>query len=88
MHAHATASNAETRNTKTDRHDASRYRKVLDGRKQPIRGLWQRGDRFYARVKVNHLTLIQLCRGLQFQVRGWLRRPETATTALCVGGLP
>jgi integrase len=28
------------------------YRKVCDGRKQPIRGLWQRNDRFYARLKV------------------------------------
>src|SRR4051794_39449923 len=29
------------------------YQKVLDGRKQPIRGLWQRNGRFYARLKVD-----------------------------------
>ena len=28
------------------------YHKVLDGRKRPIRGLWKRNDRFYARLAV------------------------------------
>lgn len=28
------------------------YQKVLDGRKRPIRGLWRRNDRFYARIAV------------------------------------
>lgn len=28
------------------------FAKVLDGRKQPVRGLWQRGDRFYARLSI------------------------------------
>jgi hypothetical protein len=28
------------------------YQKVLDGRKQPIRGLWQRNGAFYARLNV------------------------------------
>lgn len=31
---------------------ATTFAKVLDGRKQPVRGLWQRGDRFYARLSV------------------------------------
>jgi hypothetical protein len=33
------------------------FAKVLDGRKQPIRGLWIRGTRYYARLNVeNPLT--------------------------------
>src|ERR1035438_9747384 len=33
-------------------HAAAPYQKVVDGRKRPIRGLWIRGDRYYARVSV------------------------------------
>lgn len=33
-------------------HRAGSYTKVLDGRKRPIRGLWKRGDRYYARLSV------------------------------------
>ena len=28
------------------------YQKVVDGRKRPIRGLWIRGSRYYARIAV------------------------------------
>ena len=30
------------------------FQKVLDGRRQPIRGLWQRNQRFYARIAVEN----------------------------------
>ena len=30
----------------------AKYAKVLDGRKQPIRGLWERNGRFYAQLKI------------------------------------
>jgi hypothetical protein len=30
--------------------------KVLDGRKQPIRGLWKRGENFYAQLQVDGKT--------------------------------
>src|SRR5262245_47618876 len=33
-------------------HRRYRYQKVLDSRKQPIRGLWKRNDRFLARITV------------------------------------
>src|SRR6266404_4579668 len=33
-------------------HRSSTYQKALDGRKHPIRGLWQRNGRFIARIKV------------------------------------
>ncbi len=33
-------------------HRSERYRKVFDGRKQPVRGLWERDGRFIARVSV------------------------------------
>ena len=36
-------------------HASAPYQKVLDGRKRPIRGLWQRGTRFYARLVVEEL---------------------------------
>lgn len=37
--------------TKHQVHAAS-FSKVLDGRKQPIRGLWERNGRFYAQLKI------------------------------------
>ncbi len=37
-------------------HAGAQYHKVLDGRKRAIRGLWQRGSRFYARLAVEDLT--------------------------------
>lgn len=33
-----------------------KYVKVLDGRKQPIRGLWKRGENFYAQLQVDGKT--------------------------------
>jgi integrase len=33
-------------------HRASRYNKVLDQRKRPIRGLWERNGRYYAQITV------------------------------------
>ncbi len=51
MKAIETISNTENTSTATQ-HWSAKYRKVIDGRKQPIRGLWQRGDRFYGRLKV------------------------------------
>jgi len=33
-------------------HTAAPYQKVTDGRKRPIRGLWIRGSRYYARIAV------------------------------------
>ena len=37
-------------------HSGAKFSKVLDGRKQPIRGLWIRGSRFYARLTVEDPT--------------------------------
>ena len=31
-------------------HSRYQYKKVLDGRKQPIRGLWERNGKFIARI--------------------------------------
>jgi integrase len=54
MKAKETASNSQ--NVATDRH-APTFAKVLDGRKQPIRGLWIRGERYYAQLKIeNQIT--------------------------------
>ncbi len=33
-------------------HLGTPYQKVVDGRKRPIRGLWQRNGRFYARLSI------------------------------------
>jgi len=35
---------------------ATTFAKVLDGRKQPVRGLWQRGARFYAQLSVEDFS--------------------------------
>ena len=31
---------------------AKSFTSVLDGRKRKVRNLWQRGDRYYARIKI------------------------------------
>ncbi len=36
---------------------APTFAKVLDGRKQPVRGLWQRGARFYAQLSVEDFSI-------------------------------
>jgi len=41
--------------TKVQAH-AAMFSKVLDGRKQPVRGLWQRGARFYAQLSIEDFT--------------------------------
>jgi integrase len=35
---------------------APTFAKVLDGRKHPVRGLWQRGKRFYAQLSIEDFT--------------------------------
>jgi integrase len=35
---------------------APTFAKVLDGRKQPVRGLWQRGARFYAQLSIEDFS--------------------------------
>lgn len=52
MKRHATESN-EPDGNKSQSHAPS-FAKVLDGRKSPIRGLWVRGGRFYARLNVEN----------------------------------
>jgi integrase len=37
-------------------HRQATYQKVFDARKRPIRGLWRRNDRFYARISVEDPT--------------------------------
>ena len=51
MKADETAGNGQTAVGSVKTH-AARYTKVLDGRKQPIRGLWQRNGAFYARLDI------------------------------------
>jgi integrase len=46
-------SNQQNNNTKRQAH-ALTFAKVIDGRKQPIRGLWIRGTRYYARLNVEN----------------------------------
>lgn len=51
MKENAIVSNQQSSETKRRDH-ALTFAKVLDGRKQPIRGLWIRGSRYYARLSV------------------------------------
>lgn len=54
MQADATPSNQVVRRKTHERHA---YQKVLDARKRPVRGLWKRNGRFYARLAIaDHLT--------------------------------
>lgn len=52
MKAEAMASNAQGEVGTVKSYRAGSYHKVLDGRKQPIRGLWVRNGQFYARLTV------------------------------------
>ncbi len=47
-----TVSNQATAANVRSSHSRFKYKKVLDGRKQPIRGLWERNGRFIARIAV------------------------------------
>lgn len=40
-------------------HRRGSYQKVLDARKRPVRGLWLRNGRFYARVALPHPGLLE-----------------------------
>jgi hypothetical protein len=53
MKENAAISNRQTSKTKHRAH-ALTFAKVLNGRKQPIRGLWIRGSRYYARLSVEN----------------------------------
>ena len=53
MNANATASTG-AKQSGTGQSHAATFAKVLDGRKQPIRGLWERNGRFYAQLTVEN----------------------------------
>jgi integrase len=53
MKENAAISNGRSGENKRRNH-ALTFAKVLDGRKQPIRGLWIRGSRYYARLSVEN----------------------------------
>ncbi len=53
MQASATVS-SRPKPVKRQVHHAGSFAKVLDGRKQPIRGLWIRNGRYYARLSVEN----------------------------------
>jgi integrase len=57
------SSTAGTGRPGTAQTHAASFAKVFDGRKQPIRGLWERNGRFYAQLKVeNSITGIKKTR--------------------------
>src|SRR5581483_12315903 len=51
MQPNATDSSQPTSSIRKS-HSPSKYKKVLDGRKQPIRGLWERNGKYVARINV------------------------------------
>jgi integrase len=52
MKASVTASSQSVAMVRRNAHSRYQYKKVLDGRKQPIRGLWERNGKFVARLAV------------------------------------
>ena len=52
MKSEVTSSTRSTAVEFKDRHHGDTYTKVLDGNKQPIRGLWIRNGRYYAQLRV------------------------------------
>src|ERR1035437_9567789 len=55
MQANATISSQQSK-VERQSHRGDTFAKVLDGRKQPIRGLWVRNGRYYARLSVENST--------------------------------
>jgi integrase len=53
MKADATAKSSTDQNVGRQTHGAT-FSKVLDGRKQPVRGLWERNGRFYAQLRIEN----------------------------------
>jgi hypothetical protein len=49
----ATAKTSTSQNVGRQTHEAM-FSKVLDGRKQPVRGLWERNGRYYAQLTVEN----------------------------------
>jgi hypothetical protein len=47
-----TASSQESEVVRRKSHSGHKYAKVLDGRKQPVRGLWQGNGKFIARIAI------------------------------------
>src|SRR6187399_1499341 len=54
--ANQRSSESSTNTGAQDHSHAPMFLKVLDGRKQPVRGLWQRGTRFYAQLSVEDFS--------------------------------
>jgi integrase len=52
MKSNESASNQQNTGNVQTRQSPYEYKKVLDGRKQPIRGLWERNGKFIARLSV------------------------------------
>ena len=77
------ATSNHQKNEKRQVHGAT-FAKVLDGRKQPIRGLWIRGSRYYARLRLNvenPLTGIKKKPARALDHQGW--RPGSNGGAGC-----
>ena len=53
MKANVTVSNSTDTIGRRQSHAAT-FSKVLDGRKQPIRGLWERNGRYYAQITLEN----------------------------------
>src|SRR5436190_14242461 len=74
-----TASTDQTDNSRN--HQRYRYQKVLDSRKQPIRGLWKRNGNFVARITVEALQVSkngqQFCDYVRLMAFCGSRRDET-----------
>jgi len=54
MQAEATASSSKSSPVRRRQSHEANFAKVLDGRKQPIRGLWVRNGRYYAQLKIEN----------------------------------
>src|SRR6266516_1206420 len=64
------------------RSHAATFARVLDGRKQPVRGLWRRGGRYYAQSTVDDPFTVQKQPALKHQSPA-LRAALGRTVASC-----
>jgi integrase len=82
MKLEATPSKAQETTEAAKPYRTTAYHKVLDGRKQPIRGLWRRGDNFVARLTVEDARGRKLVRWKRLEGAQTIPQAQKALAAL------
>ena len=84
MKANVAASSGRGGNVRRKSHSPYRYRKVFDGRKQPIRGLWIRNGKYLARITTENDAGVKEVRWVPLEGAGTVAQAQDALNTLLV----